>query len=109
MIHRRALFNFNRVAIVNSANLRHFSLIAVIRKVEPSRAVTIQKRNRYFAGGSVSEFCELSGEGKIRSSSPLGFTYRPSRESGHFLLANFSAREGSYRLTVPAISEKCLF
>jgi hypothetical protein len=42
----------------------------VVRKVEPSRALMIQKRNRYFAGGSVSEFCELSGEGKIRSPSP---------------------------------------
>jgi hypothetical protein len=35
-----------------------------------------------------------------------GLTYRPSRESVHFLLANFSAREGSYRPTLPAISQK---
>jgi hypothetical protein len=38
----------------------------VDRIVEPSRAVKIPKRNRYFVGGSVSEFCELSGEGRGR-------------------------------------------
>jgi hypothetical protein len=45
-------------------------------------------------GYGTDFFTRLSGEGKIRSPSAwfAELTYRPSRESGHFLLANFSAR-----------------
>ena len=71
------------------------------REGEDSNAFTLPRVGEReqideFAGGSVSEFYELSGEGKRLSPLPARFVklaYRPSREFVK-LLAFSSAREG---------------
>jgi hypothetical protein len=66
--------------------------------MNPPARYGLDSKKHHFAGGSASEFSELSGEGEI---------YSPPLSSRDFWIVDFSVRMGSCWPTVLAISENC--